>query len=124
AALHVSAVPSRVHDVGSVVFAHNRAPAVDPMRNVHAAAINRTNLAIGTDARLSSTLQRNVPARRSVAARAPAGVRWSAFVLPRWTASAGVRRTALTGARSGGSAAGRACRTSFIRARCATPVGV
>src|ERR1019366_3576395 len=149
AALHVSAVPSRVHDVGSVVFAHNRAPAVDPMLNVHAAAINRTNLAIGTDARLSSTLQRNVPARRSVAARAPAGVRWSAFVATarwtalvatrwtalvaprwtalvatRWTASAGVRRTALTGARSGGSAAGRACRTSFIRARCATPVGV
>src|ERR1035441_4103008 len=132
AALHVSAVPSRVHDVGSVVFAHNRAPAVDPMLNVHAAAINRTNLAIGTDARLSSTLQRNVPARRSVAARAPAGVRWSAFVATarwtalvatRWTASAGVRRTALTGARSGGSAAGRACRTSFIRTRCTTSVG-
>src|SRR5208282_870706 len=133
AALHVSAVPSRVHDARSVVFTHNRAPAVDPMLNVHAAAINRTNLAIGTDACLSSTLQRNVPARRSVAARALAGVRWSTFVATaRWTALGGATRrttlvaarTAFIGIRSAGSAVGRACRASSIRARCATPVGV
>src|SRR5208282_4530363 len=86
-----------------------------------------------TDARLSSTLQRNVPARSSVAARVgSAGVRRTALVAAtRGTALAGVRRTTLVaarwsrsvGVRSAGSAVGRACRTSFIRGRLPTSVG-
>src|SRR5208282_4854280 len=73
--LHISAMPADVHDARSVVHTDHRAPAVQTIANVHAAAVDRSNLSIGADARRTTTSQRNVPGscwRMSGSARAPA----------------------------------------------------
>src|SRR5580693_7246549 len=68
--LHVSAMRAEVHDARSVVHTHNRATAVQTIANVHAAAVDRSNLSVGTDARGTTTPQRNVPGScRSMTAR-------------------------------------------------------
>ncbi len=56
-ALHVTAMPSSVHDPRPVVFTHNPAPTVDSMFNMHAATIDRTHRPVGANSRRSSTLQ-------------------------------------------------------------------
>jgi hypothetical protein len=42
-ALYVAAAPSMGHDASAVVFAHNRAAAVDAMIDLHSIAIDRSN---------------------------------------------------------------------------------
>src|ERR1700733_14372081 len=58
---HVSAMRADVHHARSVVHTHNRATAVQTIANVHAAAVDRSNLSVRTDARGTTTPQRNVP---------------------------------------------------------------
>src|SRR5271157_5250697 len=58
-ALHVSAIRSHVYDPHSVVHTHNRPAAVDSMLNVHPVPVDRTNLSIGTDARISPASKSN-----------------------------------------------------------------
>src|ERR1700733_9252190 len=68
--LHVSAMRADVHHARSVVHTHNRATAVQTIANVHAAAVDRSNLSVRTDARGTTTPQRNVPGScRSMTAR-------------------------------------------------------
>ncbi len=72
-ALHVSGIPARVHDARSVVHTHHRAPAVQTIANVHAAAVDRSNLSIGADAGRTTASQSDVPGscwRTTGAARA------------------------------------------------------
>jgi hypothetical protein len=95
--LHVAAVSGR-DDAGSVALTHHCAAAADSVVNLHAIAIDGTNRSIGTNARRSSALQRNCPARRSTAA---------------YVATAGCRRTTACRART------RACRAG-TPARCGT----
>src|SRR5208282_2094764 len=58
--LHVSAMPARVHYARSVVHTHHRAPTVQSIANLHAVAVDRSNLSVGADARGTTTAQRNV----------------------------------------------------------------
>src|SRR5580658_7963750 len=53
--LHVSAIPTDVHYARSVVHTHHRAPPVQTIANVHAAAVDRSDLSIGSDARRTTT---------------------------------------------------------------------
>src|SRR5580658_5736517 len=83
--LHVSAaMGADVHHARSVMHPDHCAPAVQAIADVHAAAVDRSNLSVGTDARGTTTVQRNVPAScRSVTG--PAGV--SALgCMPTWRA--------------------------------------
>src|ERR1700678_4371833 len=62
-ALHIAAVSPR-HDARSIALTHNRAPAANPVVNLHTVPVDRTDRPIRTDARRSTALQRNIPARR------------------------------------------------------------
>ncbi len=47
-ALHISAAPA-VHHAYSIMFTYYGPSAVDPILNMHAATIDRTNRSIGTN---------------------------------------------------------------------------
>jgi len=57
-------VRAGVHHARSVVHTHHRAPAMQAIVNVHAVTVDRSNLSVGTDARGTTTPQRNIPDSR------------------------------------------------------------
>ena len=71
-ALHITAMPSRIHHAGAVVLTHHPAPTMDPMLDVHAVAVDGAHRSVSADARRSSTLQADVPRPCRLARAAPA----------------------------------------------------
>jgi len=124
-------MPSSVHDARSVVFTHDRPPAVDAMLNVHAIAIDRAHRSILAESRAPASLQGNVPAScrlmptgvgsGSVPAclSRPVSARLPRFVPACLSGSVSACLSGSVSSRLSGSIS--ACRTTLIGVRSARP---